>query len=237
VQGPTSCAVLREAGFAGVGELKPFQIRTWGGVTISRTGFTGDLGYEVWVKSADALALWDRLWDAGKRRGITAIGYQALNHARIETGFIVANSDFSAAYTVLREDRGRRPDEIGLGWLLDFRKGNFNGRRALLADKPRHCLVGLEIEGNVPADGAVVYHSGRKSAGIITAACWSPTGKRNIALASLDLPYGDTITTGLEVEIYALRELRYYKAMKKARVVPRPFVVLPRRTLTPPADF
>ena len=236
VQGPTSCAVLKQAGFAGVEQLKPFQMRDYDGVMVSRTGFTGDLGYEVWVAAAGALAVWDRIWDAGRLRGITSIGYVALNKARIETGFIVAQADFVAAWSVLREDRGRRPDEIGLGWLLDFKKGQFNGRRALLANKPRHCLVGLEIEGNVPADGAVVYHTGKKVAGIITAACWSPMAKRNIALASLDLPYGDAVKDGLWVEIYALRELRYYKAMKRAKVVPRPFVVLPRRTLTPPAD-
>ncbi len=237
VQGPTSCAVLKAAVFAGVAELKPFQIRDFGAVTISRTGFTGDLGYEVWVAAAGAPDLWDRLWDAGALRGITAIGYHALNMARIETGFIVANADFVAAYTALREDRGRRPDEIGLGWMQDFSKGNFNGRRALLANKPKYCLVGLEIEGNIPAEGALVYHSGKKLAGTVTAGIWSPMAKKNIALASLALPYGETVKDELWVEIYALRELKYHKMMKRAKIVPRPFVVLARRTATPPADF
>lgn len=236
-QGPTSCAVLKEAGFAGVEGLKPFQIGGRDGITISRTGFTGDLGYEIWVQANQALPLWDRLWQAGALRGITAIGSTALNKARIEAGFIVANADFVTAWSVLREDRGRRPDEIGLRWMLDFTKGNFNGRRALLAGRPKHCLVGLEIDGNIPAAGSVVYHGRKNPAGIVTAAMWSPMAKKNIALASLDLPYGEGVQVGLFVEIYALRELRYHKTLKAARIVPRPFVVLPRRAATPPADF
>lgn len=237
LQGPTSAAILRETGFTGIEALKPFDMRVWGDVLISRTGFTGDLGYELWVGSDRALSLWDRLFEAGRQRGIRAIGYAALNIARIETGFIVANSDFTAAWTALREDRARRPDEIGLAWLIDLKKGNFTGRRALVSGKPRYMLAGLQIEGNIPAEGALIYHGGRQAVGTVTAACWSPTGKKNIAMASMKLPYGDTIRTGLEAEIYALRELRYHKMMKGAHVVTRPFVVLPRRTATPPADF
>ena len=100
----------------------------------------------------------------------------------------------------------------------------------------RHVLVGLEIEGNVPADHAIVYHRKKREAGVITSAAWSPTAKRNLAIASLERPYGDTITEDLWVEIYALHELRYTKLMKRATIVARPFVKLPRRTATPPAD-
>ena len=244
LQGPTSCALLKDAGFAGIERLKPFDLAFFphegGTVTISRTGFTGDLGYELFVEAADALSLWDRLWEAGQLRGIRAIGYTALNRARIEAGFIVANADFVTAEHAIRADRVRMPDEIGLGWLVDPGKPHFNGRRAILEARRRrslgHVLVGLEIEGNVPAEHALVYHAKKKEVGRVSAAIWSPMAKRNIAIASLQRPYGDTRKDDLWVEIYALREGQYMKLMKRATVVPRPFVKLDRRTATPPAD-
>ena len=135
LQGPTSFAILREAGFAGVEHLKVFDLADFrhqnGTVTISRTGFTGDLGYELFVPAELALSLWDRLMEAGQTRGIRAIGYTALNRARLEAGLIVANADFSTAEHALRADRVRMPDEIGLGFMVDLEKGHFNGRRAI----------------------------------------------------------------------------------------------------------
>ena len=244
VQGPTSCATLKAAGFAGVEAMKPFDIRSFGfdggAVTISRTGFTGDLGYELFVEADRALALWDLLFAAGRLHGIRAIGYAALNRARIETGFIVANADFVTAEHAVRADRVRMPDEIGLDWMVDLGKGHFNGRRAIERARRdgtlKHILVGLEIEGNVPAEHAIVYHRRTKECGLVSAGIWSPTGKRNIAIASLDRPYGTRITDDLWVEIYAMRELRYQKLMKRARIVERPFVKLARRTATPAGD-
>ena len=245
LQGPTSFAILREAGFAGVERLKVFDLADFphenGQVTISRTGFTGDLGYELFGPTTLALSLWDRLMAAGRLFGIRAIGYAALNRARLEAGLIVANADFSTAEHTLRHDRARQPDEIGLGFMVDLKKGHFNGRRAIETarrdKKLRHVLVGLEIEGNIPAEHAIVYHRGKKEVGLVSAAAWSPLAKRNIALASLSLPYGDAVTDDLWVEIYAMRELRYEKLMKRAKIVPRPFVKLDRRTANPPADF
>lgn len=245
LQGPTSFAILKAAGFDGVETLKPFGIAEFSQgqakITVSRTGFTGDLGYELFVEREHALALWDGLWAVGRQHGLRAIGFAALDRARIEAGFIIANTDFITAETALRADRSRRPDEIGLGWLVDMKKGHFNGRRAIAAARAHggngHVLVGLEIEGNVPAEHAIVYHRGKREAGLVTSAIWSPTAKRNIAIASLKRPYGDTVTDDLWVEIYALRELRYVKLMKRARIVPRPFIKLERRRATPPADF
>ena len=98
-------------------------------------------------------------------------------------------------------------------------------------------LVGLEIEGNIPAEGAIVYHRKKHEAGLVSAAIWSPLAKRNIAIATLERPYGSRITDDLWVEIYALRELQYQKMMKRARIVPRPFIKLDRRTATPPGLF
>jgi aminomethyltransferase len=245
LQGPTSFAVLRAAGFAGVERLKVFELAAFphegGTVAISRTGFTGDLGYELFVGRECALSLWDRLVQAGELYGIRAIGYTALNRARLEAGLIVANADFVTAEHAVRSNRTRMPDEIGLGFMIDVKKGHFNGRRAILEARARktlrHVLVGLEIEGNIPAEHAVVYHRRKKEAGLVSAAMWSPMAKRNIAIASLDRPYGETVTEDLWVEIYAMRELRYERLMKRARIVPRPFVRLERRTATPPADF
>lgn len=245
LQGPTSFAILRESGFAGIEHLKVFDLANFkyenGTVTISRTGFTGDLGYELFIPSGLALSLWDRLMEAGELHGIRAIGYHALNRARLEAGLIVANADFSTAEHALRADRMRMPEEIGLGFMVDLKKGHFNGRRAIgearRSKKLRHILVGLEIEGNIPAEHAIVYHLKKREVGLVSAASWSPLAKRNIAIASLSRPFGDMILDDLWVEIYALRELKYEKLMKRAKIVARPFVRLDRRTANPPADF
>ncbi|RVC73790.1 aminomethyl transferase family protein [Mesorhizobium sp. M4A.F.Ca.ET.022.05.2.1] len=245
LQGPTSFAILRDAGFAGVERLKVFDLAEFAHdgatVTISRTGFTGDLGYELFVPADKALSLWDRLMAAGELRGIRAIGYTALNRARLEAGLIVANADFTTAEHAIRADRLRMPDEVGLGFMVDPEKGHFNGRRAIFEArtkrKLRLVLVGLEIEGNIPAEHAIVYYRKSQEVGLVSAAMWSPMAKRNIALASLQRPYGDTIVDDLWVEIYAMRELQYQKLMKRAKVVQRPFIRLDRRTASPPADF
>src|SRR5262249_6800280 len=111
LQGPASCATLRAAGFEGIESLKPFALREFpldpGGrqAVVSRTGFSGDLGYELFVEPADALALWDRLWEAGEAHRIRAIGNAALNLARIEAGFLIANSDFITAEHAVRVNR------------------------------------------------------------------------------------------------------------------------------------
>jgi aminomethyltransferase len=245
LQGPTSFAVLEATGFDGVERLKLFDLSDFphegGTITISRTGFTGDLGYELFVPAELALSLWDRLMEAGAIHGIRPIGYHALNRARIEAGLIVANADFVTADHAIRADRLRMPDEIGLDFMVDPEKPHFNGRRAILAARRnktlRHVLVGLEIEGNVPAEHAIVYHRKATEAGLVSAAIWSPMAKRNIAIASLTRPFGDKITDDLWVEIYAMRELQYSKLMKRAKIVPRPFIKLDRRSANPPGRF
>ena len=242
LQGPVSWVVLRDAGFEGVEKLRVFQLAEFphegGGVTISRTGFTGDLGYELFCHRDQALSLWDRLWESGNRNRMRAIGYAALNHARIEAGFIVANADFVTSETALREDRLRLPDEIGLDWMIDLEKPNYNGRRAIMRAREKktlkHILVGLEVEGNVAGPLSLIYHRRKKEAGIVTASAWSPILKKNIAIASLTCPYGDKVVDDLWVEIYALRELQYSKMMKRVKIVPRPFLKLDRRGANPP---
>lgn len=242
LQGPVSYVVLRDAGFDGVENLKPFHLASFphegDSVVISRTGFTGDLGYELFCPRQQALSLWDRLMAVGEKNRLRAIGYAALNHARVEAGFIVANADFVTSETALREDRLRLPDEIGLDWLVDLEKPNFNGRNAIVKAREkktlRHILVGLEVEGNVAGPLSLIYHRKKREVGIITASAWSPILKKNIAIASLTRPYGEKILGDLWVEIYALRELNYQKLMKPVKIVPRPFLKLDRRGANPP---
>jgi aminomethyltransferase len=245
LQGPTSCAVLKVLGLAGIEQLRPFEIASYmaGGldVTVSRTGFTGDLGYELWVAPQDATKLWDALMTSGKTRGVRPIGSRALNLARIEAGFLAPNVDFVSAERTLRVGRSRSPFELGLGWLVDLEKGHFTGRRALLAEQrsgPRRQLVGLDIDGNKPAANALLYaeRSGRTEVGSVTSAMWSPTCKRNIALAMIDAPH---IATGSVVwaDVYLNRELVWERRMCRARVVDRPFFAPERGRAAPPADF
>jgi aminomethyltransferase len=245
LQGPTACAVLKALGLTGIERLKPFDIAYFplGGIalTVSRTGFTGDLGYEVWMDPGDAETVWDRLMAAGRSRGIRPLGSRALNIARIEAGFLLPNVEFLSAERTLRVARERSPFELGLDWLVDFQKGHFTGRRALLAEQRAGIarrLVGLDIAGNKPAHNALVYsaRSGRREIGSVTSATWSPTCKRNIAYALLDAPY---VSLGSEVwvEIYVNSELSWERRMRPARVVDKPFFAPERRRATPPADF
>jgi aminomethyltransferase len=245
VQGPTSCAVLKAAGLAGVERMKPFEIGYFSlaglPVTVSRTGFTGDLGYELWMAPAAAEPVWDALMAAGRSRGIRAVGSQALNLARLEAGFLSPNIDFVSAEHTLRTGRDRSPLELGLAWLVDFDKGHFTGRRALLAERqrgPKRLLVGLDVAGNKPAHNALLYArpDGRREIGSVTSAAWSPTCKRNIALAMVDAPYFRT-GSAVWADIYLNRELVWERRMSRAEVVERPFFAPGRRRATPPAEF
>jgi aminomethyltransferase len=242
LQGPTSAAVLAKAGFD-VSKMKPFRMATFpfrkGKLVITRTGFTGDLGYELWIAPELALALWDHLFEAGELHGLRAIGSEALNMARLEAGFIITNLDFTPSQQAVREDRVRSPIEMGLDWLIDWEKGHFNGRRALLAERDKHSskwgFIGLEIEGNVEAPGAILYFDKKHEAGVITGSCWSPTLKKSIGLAQVARKHREGYN--LWAEIYALRELHYVKLMVPVRVAERPFFNPARRRATPPGRF
>ena len=111
LQGPTSCAVLKAMGLAGIQDAKPFEIRHYpfagGELMVSRTGFTGDLGYELWTDPSRALALWDALFATGAAHGIRPMGTHALEIARIEAGFMQAGVDFHPADQAIRPDRSR----------------------------------------------------------------------------------------------------------------------------------
>jgi aminomethyltransferase len=213
LQGPLSRAVLHDLGLDEAAALPFFgvgQFRLDGmDITISRTGFTGDLGYELWVAPDDAGPLFDRLMALANTRLIKPIGSRALNIARLEAGHILINVEYKSAFKAVRPSQTRIPYGLGLDWAVDLRKPHFTGRQALLKLKrsggpPMH-LVGLDIAGRKPASGAWLY-SGRRHVGQVTSAAWSPILKRNIALATVDarpaLP-----GTVLNAEIYYAAEV------------------------------
>lgn len=246
VQGPTSYSVLKNLGLDGIEKLKLFGLMNFdfegSDLMASRTGYTGDLGYELWLDPSKAEALWDALFKAGRHHGIKAIGTSALEQARIEAGYLAAYQDFLPAQTTVRTGRSRSPFELGLDWLVDFKKPNFNGRRALAAEKRKGStwrLVKLDIEGNKPAKHSYIYTKGYrrlKQIGFVTSAAWSPICKHNIAIGSVRTPYGKVGDT-LWVEIYYQREMHWSRVMAKAEVVDKPFWDPERRRATPPAVF
>jgi aminomethyltransferase len=246
VQGPTSFSVMKNMGFEGIEDLKPFGLTHFDfegtELMISRTGFTGDLGYELWLDKSRAEDLWDALFEAGKLHGIRPIGTAALDLARIEAGFLTAGVDFLPAEATVRTGRSRSPFEIGLDWLVDFKKPNFNGRRSLAEEKRRGShwrLVKLDIEGNKPAHHSYIYKASRgrrKQVGFITSAAWSPVCKQNVALGTVAVPHGAP-GDELLVEIYYQREMHWSRVMAKAIVVDKPFWDPPRRRATPPGVF
>ena len=242
VQGPTSFGTLDRMGLEGLGELKPFGLTHFdfegAELIVSRTGFTGDLGYELWIEPGKAEALWDALFAAGEVSGIRAIGTHALEHARVEAGYLAAFEEFLPANATVRTGRTRSPLELGLEWLVDFKKPNFNGRRALAEEKRNGStwrLVKLNIEGNKQADHSYIFADKKlkKNIGFVTSAAWSPVCKQNVALGSVRTPHG-AIGTTVWVEIYYQREMHWSRMVAEAEVVEKPFWFPQRRSKTPP---
>jgi aminomethyltransferase len=243
LQGPTSCAVLKMMGLDGIETLKPFEIRQFDFaskvLTVSRTGFTGDLGYELWIDPDLALELWDVLYAAGENYGIQPYGEAATNMARLEAGFIMPDMEFNEALKTVHFQHDQTPFELNLGWLVDFKKPHFNGRQALLKDKeegPTYTLTKLDIEGNKTAEGAYIYANKSCSAevGYVTSAMWSPAVKANIALAMIKTEY---LESDLWAEIYYEKELRQYSKVARCQKADKPFWAPDRARATPPADF
>jgi aminomethyltransferase len=243
LQGPTSCAVLKAMGLVGIENLKPFQITHFPfhgeQLMVSRTGFTGDLGYELWIKPELGLQLWDALYAAGENYGIQPYGESATNMARLEAGFIMPDMEFNEALKTVHFEHDQTPFELNLGWLVDFTKPYFNGRQALLENKqkgPVYTLTKLDIEGNKPADGAWIYadKACKKHVGYVTSAMWSPAVKANIALAMIKTEY---LATELWAEIYYEKELRHYGKVARCTIKDKPFWAPQRARATPPQDY
>lgn len=242
VQGPTSCATLTAMGLEGLADLKPFGLAEYEfeGETlmVSRTGFTGDLGYELWITPRLAETLWDRLFEAGAPYLIKPFGSDALEIARIEAGFLQAGVDFVPAEEAVRNGRTRSPFELGLDWLVDLDKPLFNGRQALLREREqgsRYRFVLLDVDGNKPAHNSFIM-KGRRKVGTVTSAAWCPTAKSNVAFAQVELPHG-AVGEELVAEIYYQRELHWTRVLAPCRVIDAPVFNPPRRRATPALPF
>jgi aminomethyltransferase len=252
LQGPTSGKLLKSVAEAEIEDLKYFRKTSGkiGGVPvdISRTGYTGDLGYEIWMAWPEAVKVWDALMQAGRSFDIHPTGMLALDVARIEAGLILADVDYISSKKALIPSQKYTPAEVGLGKLVHYEKENFIGRRALLAEKktgPQRLLVGLEVDWNevealfdrmglapqTPAIASRVHvpvYKGREQAGKATSTTWSPLLKQLIALASVEPQYAQA-GTKLQMEV-TVEAVRHRAA---ATVRPLPFFNPPRKTKTP----
>ena len=254
LQGPTSAGLLRAAAEADLDHLKYFRVTsgTIAGVRvdISRTGYTGDLGYEIWMPAAQAVRVWDALIEAGKPFDIKPAGMLALDVARVEAGLLLIDVDFFSSKKAVIAAQKYTPYEMGLGRLVSLEKARFIGGRALAVERangPARQVVGLELDwteveriyeklGLPPAVGATasrvpvpVYRSGRQ-VGKATTTTWSPVLKKMIALATMARPhFGEGAMLEMEVTVEAVR----YRV--PAKVVKTPFFNPPRKVATPPA--
>ncbi len=242
VQGPTSYSVLTMAGIRGLDDLKPFGIKRLEcagfPVVVSRTGYTGDLGYELWVDPQHALPLWDAIFAVQGRYDIHAIGLDTLEMVRIEAGFIMPGFDFNTAEATIRSGYDRSPYEIGLGWVVDLDKGHFTGRKALLAEKARPAkrrLTKLVVDGNKPVGAAYIY-AGRngRQVGEVKATTWSPILKANLAIADIEFKNGK-LPSPLWARFDYERELKWHTAWAECHPQSKPFYLPPHRGQTPPA--
>ena len=252
LQGPTSGRLLQKVAEADITNLKYFRVtsgRIAGvGVDISRTGYTGDLGYEIWIPWREAVRIWDALMEAGREFDIHAAGMLALDVARIEAGLLLIEVDYFSSKKAQIEEQKYSPYEIGLGRMVHLDKENFIGRAALLAEQkrgPARQLVGLEIDwsdverlyeevGLAPQAPSTasrvavpVFRRGAQ-VGKATSTAWSPLLKKMIALASVRSAYAEP-GTELQME-YTVEAVRHKVG---ARVVPLPFFNPPRKTATP----
>ena len=254
LQGPTSARLLRAASNAAIDALKYFRVAggTIAGVPveISRTGYTGDLGYEIWVPAPHAVHVWDALMECGRPYDIKPAGMLALDVARVEAGLLLIEVDFFSSKKAMIESQRYTPLEMGLGRLVSLTKGRFIGQQALREEHRRgHArqVVGLEVDwtgverifeklGLPPSVGATasrvavpVYRGGRQ-VGRATTTTWSPVLKKMIALATVERPhYAAGTSLQIEVTVEAVRH------RVNATVVPTPFFNPPRKLATPPA--
>ena len=252
LQGPTSGKLLHAVADADIANLKYFRV-THGRIAgvpvdISRTGYTGDLGYEIWMPWKDALRVWDKLMNEGEVFDIHPAGMVALDVARIEAGLILIEVDYISSKKAVIESQRYSPAEIGLGKLVDLKKDNFVGRSALEAQekkRPARSLVGIEIDWNevealydkvgmapqVPSMAsrvAVPLYRGGRNIGKATSTTWSPTLKKMIALATVGKDHAALGTTvNMEMTVESVRHT------VGAKVVPMPFFNPPRKTSVP----
>lgn len=243
LQGPNSRAILQIAAERDLSGLKYFRLtsaRIRGiPVTISRTGYTGDLGYEVWVEAAQAVPLWDALIETGTPYGITPAGMLALDVARIEAGLLLIEVDYFSSRHAFIEAQKSSPLELGLGWTVATDKARYNGKAALDAERrsgPSWQFTGLTVDWDslekLYADVGLpprlptqawrmsvpIYDPGGRQVGYATSGGWSPLLKQYMALVHLQSP---SATPGTQLRIEITVEHRRKQAT--AHVTPLPF--------------
>jgi aminomethyltransferase len=256
LQGPNAREILKPITAFDMDRMRFFRIRTTQlagkEVQISRTGYTGDLGYEIWIQPQDALHVWDALMEAGHDHGITPCGLDALDVVRIEAGFVLGGIDYICSRQCLIEIRKSSPDECGLDWAVDLegRQTRFVGQEAIERERREGstwAFVGLDIdwehlealyaEYNLPPhlapvacrDPVPIYSAdGRKQVGQVTSTTWSPLLKRYIALGQVYAPWGE-VGTELRVE----HTVDFNRRQLPCLVVKRPFYDPPRKRFTP----
>ena len=252
VQGPTSGKLLKAAAEADIANLKYFRM-TRGKIAgvpvdISRTGYTGDLGYEIWMPWKDAVKVWDELMAKGKQFDIHAAGMLALDVARVEAGLLLIEVDYTSSKKALIESQKYSPFELGFGKMVHLNKENFVGKSALEKDAksgvPRQ-LVGLEVDwveveeqhdrfGLTPAAPSqasrvsVPVYLGDRQVGKATTTTFSPLLKKLIALASIETQFSKP-GTQLQMEL----TIEAQRLKTTATVVPLPFFNPKRKTATP----
>jgi aminomethyltransferase len=242
LQGPLSRTILEQVCAFDLSGLKYFRLLQTAArgipVTISRTGYTGDLGFELWVDAVHAVPLWDALIDAGTPYGITPAGIWALDLARIEAGLVMLDVDYHSSHHALIEAQKSTPFELGLDWTVALEKGPYNGRAALRAERQRGSewrFVGLAVDwvslealyagvGLPPQlptvawrTSAPVYRDG-KQIGYASSGCWSPLLKQYLALAHLRAPW---FAPGTEVRLEMTVE--HQRLQARALVTALPF--------------
>lgn len=249
LQGPTSRGLLERVCDADLSTLKYFRATSGQiagvPVDVSRTGYTGDLGYEIWMPWASALQVWDAVTGAGAAFDLHPVGMLALDVARIEAGLLLIDVDFHGSRKAMIEAQKYSPHELGLGRLVDLKKGPFVGRAAITEEIKRGVarqIVGLEVDWTsveklyeavglpptAPAGTsrvAVPIYQGRSQIGRATSTTWSTVLKKLIALATLDAPH---YAAGSKVEMEITVEAVRHRAT--ATVVPTPFFNPPRKT-------
>lgn len=253
LQGPSSARLLAAVSDVPMRELKYFRAAAGAiagvPVEVTRTGYTGDLGYEVWMPWAQALTVWDALVDAGRAHVLRPAGMLALDVARVEAGLLLTDVDFHSSRKASIESQSYSPYELGLGRLVSLDKASpFAGRAALAREHAaghRREIVGLEVRWPeveaiyqkvglppaVPAAAsrvAVPVYRDKTQVGKATSTAWSPTLKKLIALATIDRPH---FAIGSQLQMEITVEATRYTAT--ATVVPTPFLKLDRRTATP----
>ena len=242
IQGPNSRDILNAVSSDSLNNLKFFwMMNTNFGdipVSISRTGYTGDLGYEIWMDPNDALFIWDLLLEKGKPYGITPTGLQALDIARIEAGLILLDVDYISSRHAIIESRKSSPYELGLGWAVKMKKEYFIGKQALereVTRGPEWEFVGIEIQwtelenhyrnvGLAPGLPSTAWRTStplyynHEQVGYATSGAWSPILKRYIALAHVKSIYAIE-GTELQFEL----KVEHFRKLTTAKVVKTPF--------------